>query len=122
MKPLPRKQTDAESGSDESQSSDDGRKLFSLLSTDWQNFHANLADWISAQHIFITGSFARAALRPADAQSISINTHPGWMSQQNGLTVVVVQPARDSTFFFAGTGSPGQVEQLAAQAQTHLSD
>jgi hypothetical protein len=78
-------------------------------------------DWYSAIRTFVAGHVADRALRPADAQPVTIDGTLGWMVQEHGIASVVVPLADGTTFFFAGSVTSTQVQSLAGQALAHLS-
>jgi hypothetical protein len=77
--------------------------------------------WESATQEFVTGRFQGLALRPPDAQPLTTES-PGWLTKEHGLVSVVLPQPDGWTFYFAGTASPQQVEDLARRTVAHADD
>jgi hypothetical protein len=77
--------------------------------------------WYSGASVFILYRWNPIDLRPtADATTVEIGGHPGWLTTHGAYSSVVVRTTSHETVLFSGTASPTMMEQLTAEALTDL--
>lgn len=80
---------------------------------------ASVLAWSSDTRLYVAGHVADEAFPPAGALPVSIAGSAGWMTEDHGMVSVVLPGANGTTFFFAGSGSADEIQQLAALALQH---
>jgi hypothetical protein len=81
---------------------------------------ASVRDWYTHTLAFVVGYVADRAVYPAGAITIRVAGHNGWETERGGIVAIEVPLVNGTTFFFAGTGSPRPIEQLAALCYEHI--
>lgn len=87
-------------------------------SASWRNPDRVFTLRFSPTRSYVIGRVRQAALRLPQSVEIILEGQPAWMTVTNDIVSVVV-PQRDSTFYFAGSGSADDVQKAAAQALAH---
>jgi hypothetical protein len=89
--------------------------------------HNGWVAWQSSTYEVVAGQTDWAVLPPpydatTTTSTISVDEHPGWLTDDHGIATVVVPMPDGSTFFLAGTDPASEVADLAAHALPHRDD
>jgi hypothetical protein len=77
--------------------------------------------WAAGTSVFILYRWNPIDLRPtADATTVTIGGHPGWLTTHQAYTSVVLRTKSDETILFAGTAAPAVMQKLTAEALPDL--
>ncbi len=71
---------------------------------------------------YVVGLVRDSVIPPPEAITTTVGRLQGWVTEGNGMATVVAPRPDGVVFFFAGTGSASEVEEIAARALPHAEE